>query len=62
MNNKLLNQFRQQEAETIALSVKFNRWSRVMIEVIIREREQKLLTSDLPVDTEDQDTFWEEMK
>ena len=61
MSNKLLDEFRQQEAENIALSVKFNRWSLVMIEVMIREQEQKLITSDLPVDTEGQDNFWEEI-
>jgi hypothetical protein len=62
MSNKLLDQFRQQEADNIALSVKFNRWSLVMVEVIIREQEQKLVASDLPVDGEgEQDHFWEEI-
>ena len=62
MSNKLLDQFRQQEADTIALSVKFNRWSQVMIEVMIREQEQKLVASDLPVDSDSgQDNFWEEV-
>jgi hypothetical protein len=60
MSNKLLDQFRQQEADNIALSVKFNRWSLVMVEVMIREQEQKLVASDLPVDGE-QDNFWEEI-
>ena len=58
MSNKLLDQFRQQEADNIALSVKFNRWSLVMIEIMIQEQEQKLVASDLPVDGED--NFWEE--
>lgn len=62
MSNKLLDQFRQQEADNIALSVKFNRWSLVMIEVMIREQEQKLVASDLPVDVdEEQNNFWEEI-
>ncbi|MCZ7672428.1 MAG: hypothetical protein M5U34_37515 [Chloroflexi bacterium] len=62
MSNKLLDQFRQQEADNIALSVKFNRWSLVMIAVMIREQEQKLVASDLPVDMESgQDNFWEEI-
>ena len=62
MSNKLLDQFRQQEADTIALSVKFNRWSLVMIEHMIREQEQKLVASDLPVDMDSgQDNFWEEI-
>ena len=62
MSNKLLDQFRQQEADNIALSVQFNRWSRVMIEVMIREQEQKLVASDLPVDTDsEQNNFWEEL-
>jgi hypothetical protein len=61
MSNKLLDQFRQQEADNIALSVKFNRWSRVMIEVMIQEQEQKLVASDLPVDSESQNNFWSEI-
>jgi hypothetical protein len=58
MSSKILDRFRKQEADGIALSVKFNRWSRVMIELLIREQEQKLVASDLPVDGED--NFWEE--
>ncbi len=61
MSNKLLDQFRQQEAENIALSVKFNRWSVVMIEIMIGEQEQKLVASDQPVDTQEGDSFWEEI-
>lgn len=62
MSNKLLDQFRQQEADTIALSVKFNRWSLVMIDLMIQEQEQKLVASDLPVDGDgEQDNFWEEI-
>jgi hypothetical protein len=61
MSNKLMDQFRQQEAENIALSMKFNRWSLVMIEIMIGEQEQKLVASDLPVDTDEGDTFWEEI-
>ena len=62
MSNKLLDQFRQQEADNIAFSVQFNRWSRVMIEVMIREQEQKLVASDLPVDADsEQNNFWEEI-
>jgi hypothetical protein len=62
MSNKLLDQFHQQEADNIALSVKFNRWSLVMIEHMIREQEQKLVASDLPVDMDSgQDNFWEEI-
>ena len=57
MDNNILDRFRQQEADGIALSVKFNRWSRVMIEVLIVEQEQKLVASDLPVE----DDFWEEV-
>ena len=59
--SKLLEQFRQQEADNIALSAKFNRWSLVMIELMIREQEQKLVASDLPVDIEHKDDFWVEM-
>ncbi|MCC6602869.1 MAG: hypothetical protein IT327_06645 [Anaerolineae bacterium] len=63
MSNKLLDQFRQQEADTIALSVKFNRWSLVMIEIMIQEQEQKLVASDLPVDGDGElDNFWQEIR
>jgi hypothetical protein len=61
MGSKLLDRFRQQEAEGIALSVKFNRWSLVMIQLMIREQEQKLVASDLPVEPEEGDSFWEEI-
>ena len=62
MSNKLLDQFRQQEADTIALSVKFNRWSLVMIEIMIQEQEQKLVASDLPVEGDGElDNFWVEI-
>ena len=50
MSNKLLDRFRRQEAENIAARVKFQRWSLVMIELLIREQEQKPLASDQPVD------------
>ena len=62
MSDKQMEQFQQHEAGTIALSVTFNRWSLVMIEVMIREQEQKLVASDLPVDMDSgQDNFWEEI-
>jgi hypothetical protein len=61
MSNKLLDQFHQQEADNIALSVKFNRWSLVLIEQMIQEQEQKLLASDQPVDSEEGDNFWEQL-
>lgn len=62
MSNKVLDQFRQQEADTIALSVTLNRWSLVMIEIMIQEQEQKLVASDLPVDGEGElDNFWQEL-
>lgn len=62
MSNQLLNKFQQQEADTIALSVKFNRWSLVMIQCLIQEQEQKLIASDQPVDEDGSlDSFWEEL-
>lgn len=61
MSDKFLEQFRRQEAETIALSVQFNRWSRVMIALMIQEQEQKLVASDLPVEAENGDSFWTEL-
>jgi len=60
MSDKQMEQFQQHEAGTIALSVTFNRWSLVMIEVMIQEQEQKLVASDLPVDDDgERDNFWE---
>ena len=62
MSNKILDRFRKQEADGIALSVKFNRWSQVMIELMIQEQEQKLVASDLPVEGDGEpDNFWEEI-
>ena len=58
-NQTLREQLRQQEAESLAQSVQFNRWSLVMIELMIREQEQKLVASDQPVDTDATDNFWE---
>jgi len=70
MSNNILTDFQQQEAETTARMVQFNRWSLVMIELMIREQEEKLLASDLPVDVDEgvapetaggDDDFWKEM-
>jgi hypothetical protein len=61
MSNNLLDGFKRQEAESIASSVKLHRWSSVMIELLVWEQEQKLLASDLPVDEERPDNFWEEL-
>ena len=61
MSDDVMQQFKQQEAESIALSVKFNRWSLVMIGVMIQEQERKLLASDLPVDSDGQTNFWSEI-
>ena len=62
MDNKLLDQFRQQEADNIALSMKFNHWSLVLIELMIREQEQKLVASDLPVEGDgEQKPFWDKV-
>lgn len=58
MSDTFMEQFRQSEADSIAHSMQLNRWSRVMIEVMIREQEEKLLASDQPVEEEDQG-FWQ---
>ena len=50
MSKNVIDQFQQQEAEAIALALQFNRWSRVMVALMIREQEAKLLASDMPVD------------
>jgi hypothetical protein len=63
----ILSTFQQQEAEATARMLQLNRWSLVMIEVMITEQEEKLLASDLPVEGEGfsafgaGDTFWEEL-
>ena len=64
MSNNILSEFQQQEAEATAKMVQLNRWSLVMIEMMIQEQESKLLASDLPVDVDEaaqQDNFWEEL-
>ena len=70
MSNNILTDFQQQEAETTARMVQFNRWSLVMIELMIQEQEGKLLASDLPVDGDEgdgpaapggDDNFWKEL-
>ena len=61
MSDDVMKQFQQQEAENIALSVKFNRWSLVMIGVMIQEQEQKLVASDLPVDSDNPGNFWSDI-
>jgi hypothetical protein len=61
MSDKSLDHFKRQDAESIASSVKLHRWSLVMIELLVWEQEQKLLASDLPVDEERLDNFWEEL-
>ena len=50
MATNILETFRQQQAQQLTQSVQFNRWSRVLIEVLIQEQEEKMLASDLPVD------------
>ena len=60
-NQNLREQLRQQEAESLAQSVQFNRWSLVMIEIMIREQEQKLVASNLPVDSDSRDDFWRDI-
>jgi hypothetical protein len=60
MSNEVLDELQQNEAAALALSVKYNRWSRVMIEMMIREQEQKLVVIGLPVEDDgDQDFFWD---
>ena len=64
MSNNILTDFQQQEAEATAKMVQLNRWSLVMIELMIQEQEAKLLASDLPVDVDEtagQDNFWEDL-
>lgn len=64
MSNNLLTEFQQQETEATSLQVRLNRWSLVMIELMIQEQEAKLLASDMPVDIDESpysDNFWEEL-
>jgi len=53
MATNILETFRQQQAQQLTQSVQFNRWSRVLIEVLIQEQEEKMLASDLPVDEDE---------
>lgn len=63
----ILSTFQQQEAEATARMLQLNRWSLVLIELMIAEQEEKLLASDLPVEGDELsasgagDTFWEEL-
>ena len=59
--NKILDTFRQQQNDRVKLSLQFNRWSQVMIGLMIAEQEQKLVASDLPVDVEPDVPFWSEL-
>jgi hypothetical protein len=60
MSNTFMEQYRQSEADSIAHSMQLNRWSRVMIEVMIQEQEEKLLASDQPVEgSEENGDFWQ---
>jgi len=61
MSDNVMQQFKQKEADIIALSVKLNRWSLVLVGVMIQEQEQKLVASDLPVDSESKSNFWSEI-
>ena len=61
MTTNIIEQFQQQETDNIALSVKLNRWSLILIEQMIREQEAKLVASDLPVDEAGTDNFWEQL-
>ena len=61
MSDNVIDQFRQQEADGLALGVQLNRWSLALMEQMIADLEQKLVASDLPVDAESADPFWEEL-
>ena len=61
MADDVLEQFQQQEVDGIALSVKLNRWSLILIEQMICEQEAKLVASDMPVDVDESDNFWAEV-
>jgi hypothetical protein len=50
MSQKLIQQFRQQEAESIATMTVLNQWSQLLISVMIREQESKLLATNQPVE------------
>lgn len=67
MSDNILTDFQQQEAETTAAMIQFNRWSQALIERMIREQEEKMMASDLPVDGDgpsvpaEGDNFWDEL-
>lgn len=59
MRGNVVDTFRQQEAEQMAAKLRYNRWSQVLIDLLIAEYEEKLLASDLPVEEEGSVPFWE---
>jgi hypothetical protein len=62
MKDKFLEDYQRVQAENIINSMQLNHWSLVLIEWMIREQEQKLVASDLPVEgAGDGDNFWEEL-
>ncbi len=62
MSDQFLAHYRQHEADNVAMSVQLNRWSQVMIQQMIRELENKMVASDLPVDEENQaERWWEDV-
>ena len=58
--NGLLARFREQEVGNISLSLQFNKWSRTMMMLMIREKETELVASGIAVedDSESSADFW----
>ena len=50
MSRQSVSQLQQTENESKALYLQYNRWSRVMIRLLIREQEHKLVESGQPVE------------
>ena len=58
----LLEQFQTHKQDDLALSLQLNRWSRVLIEQMVQEMEQRLVDSDMAVEADLDNSFWAEIR
>ena len=58
----LLEQFQTHKQDDLALSLQLNRWSRVLIEQMVQEMEQRLVDSDIAVEADLDNSFWAEIR
>jgi hypothetical protein len=55
-----LEEFEKQEAAAKASARQLNEWSKTLIGLLIQEQEQKMQASNLPVDPEKGESFWQD--